>query len=288
MLEEVARRAEEFDVVHFHVDYLHFPISRRHRIRHISTLHGRLDIPDLVPIYQEYSEMPVVSISNKQQAPLPWANWIGNVYHGLPPQLLSFHPGAGKYLAFVGRVSPEKRVDRVIEIAGRAGMNVKIAAKVDRVDREYFESVVKPLIDNNPRVEFLGEINDREKDDFLGNAFACLYPVDWPEPFGLAMIEAMACGTPTVAFRNGSIPEIIESGVNGFVVESVAEAVKALDRVSSMSREGCRASFEKRFTSTRMANDYLEVYKRVAAGRAVSVRDAPVRSRTTMEGSRFA
>ena len=260
MLDKVRKRRGEFDVIHFHTDYLHFPLCREWRMNHLTTLHGRLDLPDLGPLYREFSELPVVSISERQQEPLPYANWIGNVYHGLPPNLLRFHRGPGKYLAFIGRISPEKRPDRAIAIATAAGMKLRIAAKVDAADRTYFESTIKPLL-SQPNVEFIGEIGDDQKADFLGNAVACLAPIDWPEPFGLNMIEAMACGTPTIAFRRGSVPEIIQDGVSGLIVESVEEAVPAVERAKSMSREACRNVFEERFTARRMANDYLRLYK---------------------------
>jgi glycosyltransferase involved in cell wall biosynthesis len=262
MLEQLRKRRREFDVVHFHTDYLHFSLCREWRVNHLTTLHGRLDLPDLVPIYDEFSDIPVVSISRAQRRPLPDANWIGNVYHGLPERSLRFHRGPGKYLAFIGRISPEKRPDRAIEIAVRAGMPLKIAAKVDRSDKDYFENTIKPLLDQ-PNVDFIGEIGDQQKGDFLGNAVACLAPIDWPEPFGLNMIEAMACGTPTIAFRHGSVPEVIEDGVSGVVVDSVEEAVHAVDRVESMSRAACRDAFEKRFTARRMANDYVKLYERL-------------------------
>ena len=260
MLDKVRKRRGEFDVIHFHTDYLHFPLCREWRMNHLTTLHGRLDLPDLGPLYREFSELPVVSISERQQEPLPYANWIGNVYHGLPPNLLRFHRGTGKYLAFIGRISPEKRPDRAIAIATAAGMKLRIAAKVDAADRTYFESTIKPLL-SQPNVEFIGEIGDEQKADFLGNAVACLAPIDWPEPFGLNMIEAMACGTPTIAFRRGSVPEVIEDGVSGLIVESVEEAVAAVERAKSMSREACRNVFEERFTARRMANDYVRLYK---------------------------
>ena len=262
MLDKVRKHRGEFDVIHFHTDYLHFPLCREWRMNHLTTLHGRLDLPDLGPLYREFSELPVVSISERQQEPLPYANWIGNVYHGLPPNLLRFHRGPGKYLAFIGRISPEKRPDRAIAIATAAGMKLRIAAKVDAADRKYFEGTIKPLL-SQPNVEFIGEIGDDQKADFLGNAVACLAPIDWPEPFGLNMIEAMACGTPTIAFRRGSVPEVIEDGVSGLIVESVEEAVAAVERAKSMSREACRNVFEERFTARRMANDYLKLYKLV-------------------------
>jgi len=264
MLERVFKHAAEFDVIHFHVDYLHFPLSRREAITQVTTLHGRLDIPDLVPLYQEFREMPVVSISNAQREPLPWANWQATVYHGLPGDLYRFHPEAGSYLAFLGRISPEKRADRAIEIAKRVGMPLKIAAKVDQVDKDYFDSAIAPLL-HDSLVEFVGEIGDVEKDEFLGNASAVLFPIDWPEPFGLVMIEAMACGTPVVAYRGGAVPELVEPGQTGFIVESLEDAVEAVGRVGELSRRRCREVFEKRFTATRMAHDYVQQFERLIA-----------------------
>lgn len=263
MLESLRKRRAEFDVVHFHIDYLHFPLVRECDLPHVTTLHGRQDLPDLEILYREFCDVPVVSISKAQRKPLPFANWVGNVYHGLPKDLLKFRRRPGSYLAFIGRLSPEKRPDRAIEIATMTGMNLKIAAKVDRADAVYFETVVKPLLDR-PNVEFIGEIGDREKAAFLGNALACLAPIDWPEPFGLNMIEAMACGTPTIAFNHGSVPELIENGVSGYIVDSVAEAAEAVSRVRSISRAACREAFEKRFTARRMAEDYLRIYGQVS------------------------
>jgi glycosyltransferase involved in cell wall biosynthesis len=264
MLERLFQRAAEFDIVHFHIDYLHFPLSRRELITHVTTLHGRLDIPDLVPLYQEFQDMPVISISNGQREPLPWANWQATVYHGLPVDMYRFREKPGNYLAFLGRVSPEKRVDRAIEIARRVGMPLKIAAKVDPVDRDYFESVISPLLSNSP-VEFVGEISDGEKDEFLGNAYALLFPIDWPEPFGLVMIEAMACGTPVIAYRGGAVPEIMEQGHTGFIVHGVEDAVEAVRDVAQLSRKRCREVFEQRFTATRMAHDYVQQFERLIA-----------------------
>jgi glycosyltransferase involved in cell wall biosynthesis len=246
MLERVVQRAASFDVIHFHVDYLHFPYSRRHATPQLTTLHGRLDLPDLVPLYREFRDMPVVSISAAQREPLPFANWIGTVHHGLPRDLYRFQREGGEYLAFIGRIAPEKRVDRAIEIAKRAGLPLKIAAKVDDVDREYYESI---------------EIGEGEKNEFLGGARALLFPIDWPEPFGLVMVEAMACGTPVVAFNGGSVPEIIDEGHTGFIVSDLDDAVAAVDRVGDLSRWHCRDVFEQRFTATRMAHDYLELYE---------------------------
>ena len=262
MLEHVFQRATEFDIIHFHVDYLHFPLSRRQQITHVTTLHGRLDIPDLVALYQEFRDMPVISISNVQREPLPLANWQTTVYHGLPVDLYRFRAQPGSYLAFLGRISPEKRVDRAIEIAKRIQIPLKIAAKVDRVDRKYFKNTIEPLL-RDSLVEVVGEIGDREKDEFLGNAYALLLPIDWPEPFGLVMIEAMACGTPVIAYREGAVPEIIEEGNTGFIVEELEDAVEAARRIPKLSRKRCREVFEQRFTVTRMANDYLRVYERL-------------------------
>ena len=262
MLEHVVQRAAEFDIVHFHTDYLHFPLSRREQITHVTTLHGRLDLPDLVPLYQEFREMPVISISNVQREPLPWANWQATVYHGLPADMYQFRDKTGTYLAFLGRVSPEKRVDRAIEIAKKVGIPLKIAAKVDRVDKDYFETVVEPLL-RHPFVEFVGEIGEGEKEEFLSNAYALLFPIDWPEPFGLVIIEAMACGTPVIAYCGGAVPEVMEEGHTGFIVEGLEDAVDAVRRVPELSRKRCREVFDHRFTAARMAHDYVQVYERL-------------------------
>jgi glycosyltransferase involved in cell wall biosynthesis len=261
MLEEVFKRASQFDLIHFHVDYLHFPLSRRSRISQLSTLHGRLDLPDLAPVYRQFRDMPLVSISDVQRRPIPWAQWLGTVYHGLPETLFKFHEAPGDYLAFLGRISPEKRVDRAIEIAKQAGMPLKIAAKVDKADRDYFEKAIKPLLDPS-LVEFIGEIGGKEKEEFLGKAYALLFPIDWPEPFGLVMIEAMACGAPVIAWPHGSVPEIMEDGA-GFVVKDVEEAARAVGSLASFDRRGCREAFESRFTAARMAEDYVRVYERL-------------------------
>lgn len=273
LLEQVFQRASEFDVIHFHVDYLHFPLARRHRVPTITTLHGRLNIPDLIPLYRQFHDIPLVSISDAQRAPLPWVNWRGTVYHGLPEDLYTFRPNPGHYLAFLGRISPEKRLDRAIEIARRSGMHLKIAAKVDEVDQAYFQSKIAPLL-NDPLIEFIGEISEGEKDAFLGNAYAVMFPIDWPEPFGLVMIEAMACGTPVVAYRCGSVPEVMEDGVTGYVVDSLDEAVSAVERAGELDRRRCRQAFEERFSVPRMANDYLAVYERQLQGEIVSMQRA--------------
>src|SRR5205809_3303704 len=262
MLERVFQRAAEFDIVHFHVDYLHFPLSRRQPITHVTTLHGRLDIPDLVPLYQEFRDMPVISISNAQRGPLPWAKWQATVSHGLPADLYQLRPEPGSYLAFVGRISPEKRVDRAIEIAKRVQIPLKIAAKVDRVDKKYFKSAIEPLL-RDPLVELVGEIGEGEKDDFLGDAYTLLLPIDWPEPFGLVMIQAMACGTPVIAYRGGAVPEVIDEGHTGFIVEELEDAVEAVRRIPELSRKRVREVFDQRFTAARMAHDYVQVYERV-------------------------
>lgn len=280
MLDKVLEhvRRDEFDVVHFHIDYFHFPVSRAYRIPNATTLHGRLDLPDLAPLYRRYSDMPVISISNAQRKALPFANWIGNVYHGLPENQLKIGGGKGKYFAFLGRICPEKRVDRAIEIAVKMGIPLKIAAKVDRVDREYFETQIKHLLEQ-PGIEFIGEIREDQKSEFLGNASALLFPIDWPEPFGLAVIEAMACGTPTLAFRCGSIPELMAPGRTGAVVDTMDEAIPALERILTMDRAAVRRTFETRFTASRMANDYVDLYESILNTRAdrVSAASVPVR-----------
>jgi glycosyltransferase involved in cell wall biosynthesis len=267
MLECVAQQFGRFEIVHFHIDYLHYPVSRRHSTPHVTTLHGRLDLPDLQPLYREFDDVPLVSISDAQRAPLPWVNWQATIYHGLPGDLHRFREQAGNYLAFLGRISPEKRVDRAIEIARRAGMKLRIAAKVDQADLEYFETEIKPLLEDS-LVDYVGELGGDEKDEFLGNARALLFPIDWPEPFGLVMIESMACGTPVIAFDRGSVPEVIDDGLTGFIVNDVDEAVRAVARIPEISRRECRRTFERRFSARRMTTDYLEVYRRVlGAGR---------------------
>ncbi len=262
MLSEVFDNADRFDVIHCHLDYWSFPFARMVSTPSITTLHGRLDIPELLGVYRYYSEAPVVSISDAQREPLPELNWVGTVHHGLPGELLRFNPGPGKYLAFLGRISPEKRPDLAIEVAQRVGMPLKIAAKVDAVDQEYFESKIRPLLEGED-VEFIGEISEREKSEFLGNAMALLFPVDWPEPFGLVMIEALACGTPVIARPCGSVPEVLRDGVSGFMALTVEELVDAVRRVPSLSRRTCRAEFESRFTVEVMVENYERLYYRL-------------------------
>jgi glycosyltransferase involved in cell wall biosynthesis len=260
MMDEVIQRSNDFDIVHFHIDYMHFPTSRMAGLAQLTTLHGRLDLVDLVPLYRRFTDMPLVSISKSQRKPLGFANWAGNVYHGLPSNSLRQGDGCGGYLAFLGRISPEKRVDRAIQIAIEARMPLKIAAKIDKVDREYFDAQIKPLLGRSG-IEFIGEIREDQKNEFLGNAYALLFPIDWPEPFGLVMIEAMACGTPTIAYNQGSVPEVITKGVSGIVVENMPDAIRAVPRVAMISRDACRAEFERRFTARRMARDYIALYE---------------------------
>jgi len=262
LLEQVLQQKDEFDVIHFHVDYLHFSLSRYAELPQVTTLHGRLDIPDLVPLYREFSEMPVVSISDAQRVPLPWINWQGTVHHGMPENIFLPCLEPGKYLAFLGRISPEKGVDQAIQIALRAGMPLKIAAKVDRADKEYFDSHIKPMLDSE-LIEFVGEIGDLEKNDFLGKASALLFPINWSEPFGIVLIEAMACGLPVIAYPLGSVPEIIEDGVSGCIVHDVDSAATALKNLSAIDRGTCRKAFERRFSARRMADDYLTIYDHI-------------------------
>jgi glycosyltransferase involved in cell wall biosynthesis len=264
MLERVFRQADDFDVLHFHVDYLHYPLSRREGARTVTTLHGRLDIPELAALYHEFSEIPVVSISDSQRRPIPRANWRATVYHGLPADLYRLHERPGDYLAFLGRISPEKGADTAIAIATRAGVPLRIAAKVDEVDADYYERTVRPLLERS-EVEFVGEIGGAEKEAFLGNALALLFPIQWPEPFGLVMIEAMACGTPVIAYRHGSVPEVMRDGVTGYIVEDADHAVAAIARLRELSRARCREVFEQRFTVRQMVDAYLEVYRRLPA-----------------------
>jgi glycosyltransferase involved in cell wall biosynthesis len=263
LLDLVFERAREFDILHFHIDYLHYALSTRQSTPHLTTLHGRLDLADLVPLYRRFSRVPLISISDSQRGPLPCANWQATIYHGLPLDLYEFHPKPSGYLAFVGRICPEKRPDRAIQIAQRAGRELKIAAKVDRVDEEYFKTKIEPLLQSS-QVEFIGEIGEDEKTAFLGDAAALLFPVDWPEPFGLAMIESLACGTPVIAYRKGSVPEVIDPGETGFIVENIDEAVEAVSRIGQISRLRCRQTFEERFSAARMAAEYVRVYNQMS------------------------
>ena len=271
MMEMVRRRAAEFDVLHFHLDYWPFSVFSRQPTPFVTTLHGRLDLPELQPVFGAFDQTPVVSISDAQRRPLPQANFVDTVLHGLPAELLTPQPVEPGYLAFLGRICPEKCPDRAIRIARKAGIPLKIAAKVDRVDQAYFEEIIRPLIDG-PGVELVGEIGDQEKAAFLSGARALLLPIDWPEPFGLVMIEAMACGTPVIAFKSGSVPEIIEDGVSGFVVEDEASAVAALGRLDQVTRASVRVAFERRFTARRMALDYLKVYRSLGADKRPALR----------------
>ncbi|HUK61227.1 MAG TPA: glycosyltransferase family 4 protein [Stellaceae bacterium] len=273
MLERLAQDAAAFDIVHFHVDCLHLPLFRRLNTPFLTTLHGRLDIPELAPLYAEFSEAPLVSISRTQRRPLDWASWAATVPHGIPADLLAEGIGAGGYLAFLGRICPEKRPDLAIRIALESGRKLRIAAKVDKVDREYFERDIRPLL-GAPGIEYIGEIDDRRKSDFLGQAAALLFPIDWPEPFGLVMIEAFACGTPVIGFERGSVPEIVEDGVTGFVVDGPADAVAAVRSVRALDRARIRREFDRRFTSRRMAEDYLALYRSLAGAAQPSLAPA--------------
>jgi glycosyltransferase involved in cell wall biosynthesis len=260
MLDRVRELAEEFDILHFHIDQFHFPLFRQMADRTVTTLHGRQDIPDLKQLYLGFSDMPLVSISSDQRRPITNGNVVATVHHGIPTNLHTPNYNPRGYLAFLGRISPEKRPDRAIQIARALGIPLKIAAKVDRVDEAYFRERIVPLL-SDPRVEFIGEINERSKTEFLGEAQALLFPIDWPEPFGLVMIEAMACGTPVLAFRQGSVSEIIDEGVTGAVVETMDEAVRVLPRMLALDRHAVRRRFEQRFSSTRMATDYVALYR---------------------------
>ncbi len=275
MIEQIAQRAREFDLLHFHLDYYPFSVMSRQSTPFLTTLHGRLDLPEHEPVFSTFPNVPLVSISNAQRRPAPNANWIGTVYHGMPENLLRPVPADPSYLAFLGRISPEKRVDRAIHIAERCGLPLKIAAKVDAVDQDYFEEMIKPLL-AKPNVEFIGEITDAQKSEFLSNAFALLVPIDWPEPFGLVMIEAMACGAPVIAFNRGAVSELIEDGVTGFVVEDETSAVGALRHLSRLSRTVIRKRFEERFTARRMARDYLAVYRDLVGAAALRPRIASI------------
>jgi len=271
MLQERAMGAAgDFDVIHSHLDFLGFPLARRNAVPVVTTLHGRLDLPELEPVFREYAEMPLVSISGAQRIPLPQANWQATIHHGLPRDLYSFHPQSEGYLAFLGRISPEKRPDHAIALAKLTGLPLRIAAKVDPADEQYYRREIEPLLDH-PLIEFLGEISDAEKNDFVGNALALVCPYDWPEPFGLVLIEALACGTPVLAYRRGSIPEVIDHEVTGFVCETLTEMAEAVGRLPLIDRRRCRSAFEERFTADRMARDYVALYERLIAEKSVQV-----------------
>ncbi len=268
LMEMVFRDVSRFDVVHFHCDYVHFPLVRRHGCPSVTTLHGLVHPHDLAALFDEYRDVPLVSISNDQRRPIPSANWAGTVHHGLPRDSFTFRGGRGAYLVYLGRMSPEKRVDRAIEIARRSRIPLRIAAKVYPEEKAYFDDTLAPLIQAaGPLVTFVGEIGDRARDDLLGHAAAFLFPIEWPEPFGLVMIEALACGTPVIAWRRGSVPEVVEDGVTGYIVDSVEEAVESVGRIDHLDRADCRRAFEERFDARRMATDYLDVYRRVTAAR---------------------
>lgn len=262
LLERVRRRAQDFDVLHFHLDYYSFSLFGRQETPFLTTMHGRLDLPEQQPIFDAFGNAPVVATSNAQRRTLPQANWLETIYHGLPDDLSPLPEARPSYLAFLGRISPEKRLDSAIAIALRSGLPIRIAAKIDEADRIYFDQVIRPLL-THPQVDYIGEIDDSQKGEFLGNAQALLCPLDWPEPFGLAMIEAMACGTPVIAFNRGSAHEVVENGVTGFVVEDEIGALGAIARLPELSRATIRARFEARFTAQAMAERYFELYKRV-------------------------
>jgi glycosyltransferase involved in cell wall biosynthesis len=273
MLDQVRRRADEFDALHFHIDVLHLPMIQNFLGRTVTTLHGRLDMLDLQPFYRAFSDHSLVSISDHQRLPMPPVNWGRTIYHGLPGDLLQPRLDDGEgYLAFLGRISPEKRPDRAIRIAARSGLKLKIAAKIDTIDRAYWDSEIAPLVERYPNVEFIGEIGEHQKADFLGQACALIFPIDWPEPFGLVMIEAMACGTPTIAFRCGSVPEVIEHGVSGFIVDNEDEAVAAIAALPHLDRAKVRGAFDARFTAQRMASDYVALYRDLPGARTDAAR----------------
>jgi glycosyltransferase involved in cell wall biosynthesis len=260
-LDQVLNQVDRFDVLHFHTGHIPFPVLNRLEVPHLSTVHGPLDSPEQTALFNHFDRVPLVSISENQRRPVSQANWLGTIHHGLPTDLYSFVAEPADYLAFVGRISPEKRLDRAIEIAMAVGLPLKVAAKIDPVDRDYFHRQIEPMMLGNPLVEFVGEVDDQGKQELLGNALALLFPIDWPEPFGLVMIEANACGTPVIAWRRGSTPEVINDGVNGCLVESIGEAIAAVDRVERMDRSRVRSHFEVRFSVTRQAEDYEQLYR---------------------------
>ena len=270
-LEIIARRAHEFDVIHAHLDYFGYPVLCRLGVPAITTLHGRLDLPELQPLYRLYGDVPVVSISDSQRVPLAHANYAATIHHGLPQNLLRKGPGTGGYLAFLGRISPEKAPDAAIRIAAKAGMKIKMAAKVDRVDEEYYKTTIVPLLSHGD-TDFVGEIGEDQKSEFLGHAAALIFPIAWQEPFGLVMIEAMACGTPVIAFNNGSVPEVLEDGVTGFIVSTEQEAVEAVGKIGTLDRDRIRAEFDRRFTAHHMAQNYLKLYSRLGKAQRTGTR----------------
>ena len=279
LLEEVARHAAEFDVIHAHIDWQHLPLFARLGVPFLTTCHGRLDLPGFPDMISRFHKAPLVSISDNQRIPLPGANWIGTIHHGLPPDLFRPSFEQGSYLAFLGRLTVEKGPEAAIRIARRAGMPLRIAAKVPRGERTFFHERLEPQIDGT-HVQLTGEVNDEKKEQFLAGAAAVLFPIDWPEPFGLVMIEAMACGTPVIAFRSGSVPEVIDEGITGYVVSGEDEAVEAIGRIGELDRQRVRAHFEKRFTSRRMAENYIERYEALAAGRTPEAEGAALRSQS--------
>jgi glycosyltransferase involved in cell wall biosynthesis len=266
MLERVAQVADDFDILHFHIDHMSFPLFRRVKTPSLTTLHGRLDLPELAPLFAEFSETPLVSISADQRKPLAFANWVATIHHGLPPLPINPVARSDGYLAFLGRFSPEKRPDIAIRLAHRANCRIKVAAKVDPTDRFYFDEVIAPML-AEPHVEFVGEINEDAKQDFLARARALVFPINWPEPFGLVMIESMRCGTPVIAFRHGSVAEVIDDGVTGFIVDTEAEALEAIDRVDKLDRQRIREIFLQRFSSRAMAEDYVSLYRALGSAR---------------------
>ena len=274
MVDRVFGEADRYDIIHCHIDYLHYPLARRSATPCVTTMHGRLDIPDLQRLHRQFATLPLVSISNSQRGPLLHANWCGTVYHGLPADLYRFQPRPGDYYAFLGRISPEKRVDRAIEIALACRTPIRIAAKVDPADRLYFEREVRPLLDH-PLVDFVGEVGDAEKNELLGRARALLFPIDWPEPFGVVMIEAFACGTPVVAYDCGSVAEVMQDGVTGYIVRDQRQAIEAARHIDRIDRQACRAVFERRFTADKMASRYVQVYQALIDARAESQEDPP-------------
>ena len=267
MLEKAFSVADEFDIIHSHLEFLPFPLAKRCRTPTLTTLHARLDLPELVPVFRKFADLPVVSISDAQRAPMPWVNWQATIHHGLPKELYAPHAESGKYLVFLGRIAPEKGLDQAIEIAKRVEMPLRIGAKIDPTNAEYYHAVIEPLLDH-PLIEFVGEVTDLEKDDFIGDAYAMLAPYDWPEPFGLVFIESLACSTPVIAYRRGSIPEIIDHGITGFVCETMEEMIQSVRHVSLLKRAQCRQAFEARFSTERMVRDYIKVYEQLVGVQA--------------------